>query len=138
MHDLSGNCQKCDRIFDLYSGFNPELRTWFKAIQLDHEDLHISSAGRGKMEQEALYCRGASRSHYGQSAHSFNAAIDVFFLINGKYSLDQMKFSIVIEANLYPAFTWFGAPHSVYYERPHIEIKNWKELSAQGILKLVE
>lgn len=138
MHDLSSNCQKCDGIFDLYPGFNQELRIWLKGLQKEHPELHISAAGRGKMEQEMLFYRAATRAHYGESAHNYNAAIDVFFLIDGKYSLDQTMFYCIIIPNLYASFLWYGAPHVLYYERPHIELKNWKELVSDGTLKLVE
>lgn len=137
-HDLSGNCQKCDSILDLYPGFHEELRTWFKALQLDNPELHCSAAGRGKIEQEILFMRGASRAHYGESAHSYNAAVDVFFLIDGQYNLLNSNFERVIEPNIYSNITWYGNPKAQFYERPHCEISSWKQMVKDGTLKLVE
>lgn len=138
MHDLSGHCLHCARLFNTYPNFNDELRTWFSALQIENPELHISCAGRGKIEQEALFQRGATKAHYGHSSHNFNAAFDVFFLIDGNYNLDAARFSLVIVPALYPSLTWYGSPKAIFYERPHIELASWKELVSSGQLVLVE
>lgn len=134
----SGRCLKCQEILDRYPGFHEELRIWFEAIQVLHPDCHCSAAGRGSVDQEAFYQRKASKAHYGQSAHNYNAAVDLFQLKDGKAVWDTEWFDDVIGANLYAQIVWYGESHSVYRELPHCEIADWKELVFQGKLKLVE
>lgn len=90
------------------------------------------------MEQEALFLRKATRAHYGESAHNFNAALDVFFMTDGKYDLDRVKFEFIIAPNLTQDLVWYGSPASKFYERPHIEIKGWMDLAKAGLIHLVE
>lgn len=95
----------------------------------------MSEAGRGKVRQELLYSSGASKAHYGESAHNYNCAVDTFFLINGKLSYDKLLYTkIKIPDTIY----WYGGPYAVFYERPHFEVKDWKDLKNSGSIKLVE
>lgn len=66
------HCLQCAKIFNRYPNVHAELRTWFEALQIENPDAHISSAGRGKIDQEVAFERGASKAHYGQSAHIFS------------------------------------------------------------------
>lgn len=138
MHTNDGGCEKCEEIFNLYPNFNDELKTWFKAIQIENPEAHISCAGRGKVDQEVCFQRGASKAHYGQSAHNFNLAIDIFQLKDGQAAWDQAWFDSVVKPNLYGALSWFGAPNAVFRELPHVEISNWKDLVQNGSVGLVE
>ncbi len=137
-HENNGDCIACTNILDKYPGFSQELTVWFYELQIAHPELHVSCGGRGRIDQEALFERGATRAHWLQSAHNFNLALDVFFLIDGQYNLDQSRFDAIIAPALNPKLEWYGAPGSVFYERPHIEIKNFKDLVSQGIAKPVE
>lgn len=139
MHsNISGPCSGCDFILNKYPNFSTELRTWFEALRIEHPELHTSCAGRGKIEQAIVFHSGNSNAEYGQSAHNYNAALDVFFQINGEYRLDDALFQKIIVPSLYPALQWYGAATAVYYERPHIELSNWISLKDSGVLKLVE
>lgn len=133
-----GLCPKCEELFDAYPGFHEELRTWFNALRVEHPEAHISKAGRGKVEQDALFARGATRARYGQSAHNVNAALDLWENREGVYTLSQIWFHGVIAPALYPSLEWYGKPGSSFYELPHVELKNWKDLVSSGQLKPVE
>lgn len=143
-HLNNGDCGKCDDIFNRYPGFHPGLRAWFKQVQKEDPTAHISAAGRGKVEQEAFFEKGASRAHYGQSAHNYNAAIDIFRLIHtgADWSPPWFRSSIQPRVEKHNAqidtlvfkITWYGMPGSKFFELPHVEVSGWKNLN----LKLVE
>jgi hypothetical protein len=136
-HINNGDCPKCKEIFDKYPGFAMSLRSWFVMMQAKFQDLHISCAGRGHLEQEECFAKGASRARWGHSSHNLNAAIDMFFLVDGKYNVERHRYDMI--ASEIPDYVeWYGRPGASFPELPHYELKNWRELSAQGILKPVE
>lgn len=139
-HTNDGKCVRCQEIFDKYPGFNELLRDWFVGFQAKHPEAHISCAGRGREEQTALYLRGASKAKYGESAHNFNCAIDIFeqgghFLSN---IYEGMWFIDVLRPNLPAWAEWYGQPWAKFREMPHVEVKNWKFLVADGAALPVE
>lgn len=134
-HENSGNCIKCDEIFNKYPGFHPGLKFWFQRLQQNNKDAHISCAGRGEIEQEACFNRGTSRAHYGQSAHNYNLAIDIFQLQDAIAVWNAGWFNKVVKPTLLPSLEWYGMPGSRFYELPHVEIKGWKDMKDK---KLVE
>lgn len=131
-HLNTGSCQKCVEIFDRFPGFHLELRAWFIALQAVNKDAHISCAGRGRAEQEDCFTRGASKAHYGQSSHNYNAAIDIFRLTQaGGASWDKPWFEVVIGPAVHAAtiqLKWYGEPGATFYELPHVEIAAWRSL----------
>lgn len=136
-HDNSGACGHCKEIMNKYPGLDEDLRQWFAETQRQFTNFHIAEAGRGREAQEDDFNHGRSRAHYGESAHNWNSAIDCFFIVDGVYSLDESLFKIVT-ANLPSFIEWYGSANAKFYERPHFEKKNWKELADQGLLWLVE
>lgn len=138
MHTNSGACDKCLDVFNKYSGFNDELKTWFIATQLENPIIHISAAGRGKADQAADLLAGKTKAKYGQSPHNWNAAIDVFFLIDGSYDLSEIHFQTIVVPNLYHSLNWYGREGAPFKELPHIELTDWNEMAKNGILSLVE
>jgi hypothetical protein len=141
-HNFQGPCSKCDELFDLYPGFNNELRLWFAAVRSTIFDAHISCAGRGKVDQEELFNRGASHAHWGKSAHNYGMAIDLFRLdpsVPGEYSLDRRWFLAMFEAfPIGKKFFWFGDPRAAFKELPHLEVENWYDLVVTESIPLVE
>lgn len=137
-HKNDGSCQDCLKIIHRYPNFNETLLTWFQAMQLMHEDLHTSCAGRGMVDQEAAFARGASKAHWLHSAHNFNCALDLFQLKDGKYTLDEDWFRSVVGANIYPSLMWLGERGSSYYELPHIELTVWPSLVKNKTVVSVE
>lgn len=136
-HLNNGNCPKCMSIINKYPGFNLRMLQWFIDAQKKHSDFHVSCAGRGEVEQEECVARGASRAHWGQSSHNYNAALDGFFLIDGKYNLERRRFEpVVMELPSY--IEWYGRQGSKFPELPHFELKDWRYLKDSGLLKLVE
>lgn len=136
-HENSGHCLKCDEIFKKFPDFNYDLYTWFIIVQAKYPELHISCAGRGRIEQEECYHRGASRAHYGHSSHNYNAAIDTFFLINDQYNLDKQQY-LKIEPEIPNFIEWYGKKGAQFYELPHFEIVDWRGRVVKGLLRLVE
>ncbi len=138
-HDNSGKCVKCLEIILRYPGFHEGLRNWFLDFQYMHPEAHISCAGRGKDDQEALFQRKASRAHYGESAHNYNAALDLFENTGKTSEIYETEWFHRILALALPDWvTWYGRPGSKFYELPHIEVAAWKELKEKGDLRLVE
>ena len=130
-------CPGCLAKFALYPDFDKTLQDWFFSQRAIDTTFHCADAGRGRIEQETDFSRGASKAHYGQSAHNFNAAFDGFFQINGQYRVDKPLFAKVA-ANLLENIIWYGAPDAAFPETPHFELKNWRQLLESGQLKLVE
>lgn len=140
MHENNGNCPGCEKIFNRYPHFYKPLKDWFKALQAKHHEAHISCAGRGRQEQEDAYARGASRAHWGESAHNYNAAIDIFEQSGDRKNIyERAWFASVIAPNLPDFLDWYGqAGVSGFRELPHVEVKYWSGLAQKKILKLVE
>ncbi len=140
MHLNNGNCSKCGQIFDRYPGFNQILRVWFRLFQRRHPEAHISCAGRGKLDQEAAFTNRVSKAHYGESAHNWNAAIDIFEMLDdGQHNIyERAWFCDVLEPELENYLNWYGKAGSPYYELPHIELRAWRDARDSGVLKLVE
>lgn len=137
-HLNNGNCGKCDEIFDKYPDFHEGLRSWFKRFQAAHPEAHISCAGRGKADQEAEFLAKRSRARFGQSSHNCNCAIDIFCIIACLSIYDRGWFNTVLEPEIPEFIEWYGRPNSVFPELPHCEVKEWKGLFAQDLVKLVE
>lgn len=138
-HQNNGKCPKCAQIFDKYPGVNSDLRSWFENVQDSHPTAHISCAGRGKADQEAVFAEGKSKARWGQSAHNWNCAIDIFHMkMNHDGSVvalyDRPWYIEIIEPNLEPFLKWYGTPGSSFYELPHVEIADWRN----GNARLVE
>lgn len=138
-HKNDGKCAHCQLIFDRYPGFYEPLREWFEFFQSEHPEGHVSCAGRGQIDQEALFEKNATRAHFGESAHNYNAAIDIFEM-GGQDSKDIYEinwFYDVLAASLPDFVSWYGSIGSRFFEMPHIEVKNWKVLLEEGKLNLV-
>lgn len=137
-HENSGACDRCRFIFSRYSGFHTDLYLWFESFQTDHPEGHISCAGRGQHDQEALFLRGVSKAHWKQSAHNWNCALDLFCLIP---NVPNIYFNNWFEHTLSPTLpdwiNWYGRKGAPYYELPHIEVKNWVELVRDKKVRLV-
>lgn len=128
----------CLKIINRYPGFSENLKSWFFEFQKDHPEAHVSCAGRGQMDQEAACARGASRAHWGESAHNYSAALDVFVIIPGEKSIYPRDwFTNVLMPNIPNWLEWYGQPGAPFFELPHIEIRGWRQLISMGTLKLV-
>lgn len=142
-HLNDGACFKCQLIFNRYPNFHPTLRTWFETLQSKVKDAHISCAGRGRAEQELYLSKGTSKASYGNSAHNYNCAIDIFRITQAggaEWGVPWFRDNIgpAVDAfnssRLSPQLLWYGRPMAPYFELPHIEIKDWRLLK----LPLVE
>jgi hypothetical protein len=134
-HINTGTCPKCVEIFSRYAGAHAGLRSWFITLQAELPEVHISCAGRGKVEQEDAFKKGTSRAHYGQSAHNFNMAIDIFklHLLGAEWPRAWFEFYIkpaVVAHNVDLTRTfdleWYGAEGTKFFELPHIEVRGWR------------
>ena len=142
VHENTGNCRKCDQIFDTYIGFYLPLRSDFKAFQKINPEAHISCAGRGEAEQEACFTAKTSKAHFGESAHNWNAAIDIFELggadIKNLWESKWFQEKVKPWIDSLPQYSWYGQPDAKFKELPHIEWKNWKTASLMGQLIRVD
>ena len=137
-HINNGSCLSCAQLFNKYPNFYQPLRDWFTALQSSHPEAHISCAGRGEIDQNALFERGATKAKFGESAHNWNAAIDIFQLKDGQYNLDDSWFQLVVVPALTDDLNWYGKPHAIFYERPHVEWLSWNSMAKNGLLSLIE
>jgi ribonucleotide monophosphatase NagD (HAD superfamily) len=137
-HENTGACQKCNQIISRYPDFNSKLLGWFKDFQEKNPEAHTSCAGRGEDDQDAFKLRGASKASWGQSAHNYNAALDLFVNLPGKDIYDYSWFIGVLAQELPDWITWYGRPGAPFYELPHVELSNWSAEAHLGNLKLVE
>lgn len=138
-HANNGTCAKCQEIINTYPHFHAELLAWFIEFQSRRPEAHISEAGRGRALQEIFFRRGSSKAQYGESAHNYNAAFDLFE--NGgdrKNIYEKSWFTEVLSKELPDWIEWYGKRGSKFYELPHVEVKEWKKLVASGQLQLVE
>jgi hypothetical protein len=82
--------------------------------------------------------KGATKAKWLESSHNFNAAIDVFFLINDQYNLDDSNFESIVVPALNDSLNWYGKPGCTFPEKPHIEPKGWTTMVYNKILSPVE
>lgn len=127
LHQNTGSCSYCRKIMGRYLGFSKLLAMWFEDFQAANPVAHISCAGRGRQDQEACLVRGASKAHYGKSAHNANAAIDIFVLsVDFPGNLYPKEwFDDTLAPSIPPYLEWYGAPGAQFPELPHIEIRHW-------------
>lgn len=137
-HQNNGKCPKCQEIFDRYPGFYQPLRDWFEKLQVEHPEAHISCAGRGEIEQEDAFILGRTRARFGQSAHNYNCAIDIFVMQKGLNIYDRDWFNSVIAPRITAELEWYGAPRAKFFELPHVQLRGWKKLKDEGVVHIVE
>jgi hypothetical protein len=137
-HTNDGNCLQCRKIVGKFPGFYQPLAIWFFQFQKDHPEAHCSEAGRDEMTQEAYFQRRASRARWKQSAHNWNAGLDLFEMQGDRKNIyEEQWFEKVLRPNLPDWIEWYGRPGAPFREFPHIEAKDWKALAKAGTLKLV-
>lgn len=137
LHTNNGSCLGCAKIFNKYPGFYKPLLEWFFNVQEKYPEFHVACAGRGKIDQETYFAKGASNARWLESSHNFNAALDSFFMVSGEYRLDDYLYAKIKE-EITADIKWYGEKNAVFKEKPHFEVANWKELRDQRILKPVE
>lgn len=140
-HENNGKCPKCKALFDAFPDFNKNLRSWFIMFQAKHPEAHISCAGRGAADQMAALAAKASRAKFGESAHNYNCAIDLFVMDHKNYpnNIYPKKWFETVLAPEIPYFlNWYGDKGSKFYELPHVEVRDWRGLRSQGLAQLVE
>ena len=137
-HENDGHCKKCHQIINRYPGLYTPLLEWFEFFQKNHPEAHISCAGRGEADQNQAYEQGTSRAHWTESAHNWNAALDFFVVQPGKADIyDKAWFELVLGKNIPQYLKWYGEKGSEFYELPHVEVRNWRELRDANQLLLV-
>lgn len=138
-HRNRNHCEKCQEILDEYPGVHKGLLQWFELLRRAHPEAHISCAGRGMEEQLNLRSLNRSRADWGESAHNWNTALDLFVLLPGSKEIYNLEwFNAVIGPRTTEGIEWYGAPGSQFWELPHIEVANWPLLVMEGKLDLVE
>ena len=81
---------------------------------------------------------GSSRAYYGQSAHNYNLAIDIFRLTQTGADYAIGWFKDVVGQAVYAhnkqgeapfAIKWYGMEGASYKEMPHCEVWGWKDMA---------
>lgn len=138
-HQNNGQCLKCVHIRNQYEFFYVPLWAWFVDFQRTHPEAHISCAGRGMVDQEAAYQRKATRARWRYSSHNYGAALDLFVITPGESNIYPVAwFNQVLSPELPAWINWYGRKGSPFFELPHVEISDWRDLVASGDLQLVE
>lgn len=143
MHTNNGNCSKCLEIKNRYPGFHEGLWNWFVELQKANPDAHVSCCGRGKADQEHFFSIGTSFAHYGQSAHNYNLALDLFRLTQTGADYGAPWFNSVVKTAVDQhnngasdfKITWPLQRHGKVMELPHCELLGWDNIKDK---KLVE
>ncbi len=137
-HENKLNCLKCTELLIKYNGCHQTIYNFVHTLRSSDNTAHISCGPRGRVDQEIYFQRGATRAHYGQSAHNYGAAVDIFRIDElGKLSYDKAWFNQVVgtEVRLHndhstkEPLTWYGKKGSKFYELPHVELTNWKKMN---------
>lgn len=137
-HQNDGKCKGCAALFDKFPGFHEGLRSWFEQLQAAHPEAHISCAGRDSVDQNYLLQTGRSKAKFGQSAHNWNAAIDLFVISDTAKSIYDLDwFKRVVEPALNDSLCWYGRAGAPFYELPHVEVADWNAQAHAGQLKLI-
>ena len=137
-HQNKNDCDACLDLIVKYPGFHQNLKAWFLMMRGKFPVLHCSEAGRGQARQILMYQEKKSRARFGESAHSWGCAIDVFIMAPGLDLYDRAWFEKHFAPEVPDFLEWYGAPGSKFYERAHVQVRNWKMLAATGEVKLVE
>lgn len=137
-HVNNGACLKCQSIIGLYPGFHQGLKVWFEELQAKYPEAHVSEAGRGELRQFQLKKNGSSRAAWKQSAHNWNAALDLFCVIEGVDGIyHEPWFNEKLAPEIPAWISWYGRKGSPFPELPHVEVRDWRDLAKAGSLKLV-
>jgi hypothetical protein len=110
-------------------------------MQLSDPEIHLSTFGRGAFDQRDCYKKGSSAAQFGESPHNYNAAVDVWFLVNGVYVADEKLYKEKLSGKIPDHLQWpisYFRNGKVTIDWPHVQARDWKELVSKGILKLVD
>lgn len=135
-HTNDGACKKCMEIIFTYADPYEPLVEWFVETQKQLPELHCSEVGREQVRQDRLFTARRSNAKWGESAHNWNCAMDLF-KNDRKNIYDEEWFRGSFSKFIPPWICWYGALNSKFYELPHIEPRDWEKLKEQGKLKLV-
>lgn len=143
-HQNNGSCEKCAEIL---KRAHPDLLKWFQPTQRKLPELHCCEGARGYAKQMEYFQAGKSDAPFGKSAHNYVpiVAADLFWIIDGRASWEPRLYDERL-ANEIPFFIrWYGDPSvsfkkgsKIVRERGHVELRNWRQLLAQGQIALIE
>ena len=109
---------------------------------IKYYDFSIVCGHRDKTEQEHAFKIGTSKAHFGQSAHNCNPsfAVDVYpyplpakqvkgaiLIDDNSPQWDKMVFAFKSAAKQLGIEIECGADWTKLVDKPHIEIKGWKD-----------
>jgi hypothetical protein len=139
-HINSPVCPRCTQVLNRYPNPHPKIAKHVADVRATNLDAHISACGRNKVDQEQFFKIGTSRAHYGQSAHSWNAAVDWFQLTQQGARFDAAWYARIVGPLVVgdPELRWYGQPPISFLEWPHVEVRAWVQEAQSGQLKLVD
>lgn len=124
MHRNNGNCPSCA---DIIKDCTKLIQDWFKQAQQNDPTLHTSTGYRDKATQESVYRNGLSHARFGQGPHNYrpSPAVDVWFLIDGKYNARLSRYLNLIKSLPDELESGINFPKGLV-DANHIQEKNWK------------
>lgn len=127
------NAIVCLRCEEKLKQVHPDLRRWVGVLRSTHLDAHVSCGYRGEAEQELDFTNGASKAHFGQSAHNTlpATAVDLFRLtLSNGASFDRVWYEKVLAPIVQASgLVWGGSWHSIK-DMPHVELPDFKPFKA--------
>lgn len=87
--------------------------------------------------QEFYKAQGTSKADWGESAHNYNMAIDLFRLHLSQAEYDRPWFDRVVgpaikewnqDGSHVVALKWYGMPNISFPEAPHVEVWGWRAM----------
>lgn len=88
-------------------------------------DIDMTDGWRGEKDQEAAFSSGASKAHFGESAHNYGAAFDVVPVENNRPVWETDSWSTIGDVGQALGLQWGGA-FSTIVDKPHFNIPNWQ------------
>lgn len=127
------DCPGCLAKINQYADppFHPRLAAFLVDLRHTTPDAHVAVAGRDYDDQMEAYTKGLSRARFGESAHNYNLAFDLFRLDeNGKACFEEAWYRKVLPVALkaFPDLEWSGEWKD-FHEYDHVEVRGWKKLT---------
>ena len=133
-HVNDGKCAKCLMIMQ---GVDQRLIDWFASFQKANPDAHVAWGLRGEKDQNDAFRRSNSNAKWGQSAHNYGLAIDLFriTITGAEWGAPWFKNIMGPDVKKHPELTW-GGTFARFVDLPHVEIAGWEQLVKDGKAKL--
>ena len=106
----------------LHGGFQGQVRKLIGGMWTQHGiDVGVTSATRGRAEQNELKKKGFSKAEFGKSLHNYGAAIDVHFNTHGPGGIYDGPWNKLSSMGKGLGMRW-GGDWKNFQDKPHFQI----------------